>query len=254
MKIAIMQPYFFPYIGYFQAIHAVDKYILYDNLNFIKESWMNRNSFLVKNGSPSFFYAELKEKSSFKKISEIELVENDAWRKRMLNSLFLNYKKADYFEEVYPVIETVVNYPTNKLSELNYQSLAKVCEYLELGNKVVRSSNSKSDLETKLHKEPVDKNDFPALKVTDCNRKVIRVLEICRMEGADVFINAIGGQSLYNKKTFKDNGIDLFFVKTLEYKYKQQSAIFYPHLSIIDVLMNCGKIETNALIKNYELI
>ena len=254
MKLAIMQPYLFPYIGYFQAINAVDKYLLYDNLNFIKEAWMNRNKFLVINGSPTFFIAELKEKSSFKKIYEIELIENYSWRKKILNSIFLNYKKAKYFNHIYPLFENVINYPTNKLTELNFQSIKHVCDYLNIKTKISRDSFKYNSIEIKLLNKNIDKKNFPDLDLIDWQRKVVRVLEICRIEKANVFINAVGGMGLYNKEVFSNNGIELFFVKTLDYNYKQQSMVFYPNLSIVDVLMNCGKAGTNNLINNYELI
>ena len=118
-----MQPYFFPYIGYFQAINAVDKYILYDNLNFIKEAWMNRNKYLIKNGTACYFHAPIKEKSSYKKIHEIELIENDKWKKKILHSLFFNYKKAKYFDDVYSLVSDVINYQTNKLSRITLHIL-----------------------------------------------------------------------------------------------------------------------------------
>ena len=254
MKLAIMQPYFFPYIGYFQAIHAVDKFMLYDNLTFIKEAWMNRNRFLVRNGKPTFFYAELKEKSSFKKIFEIELVESHLWRRRILKSIYLNYKKAPYFETVYPLIESIVNYPTSKLTELNYQSITQVCNYLQLDSVVGCHSDEYTDLEVQLAKEIIDPNDFPDIAMDNFQRKTIRVLSICKKENVHQFVNAIGGMKLYDKKDFFNNGIELSFVKTLEHHYKQHSSIFYPNLSIIDVLMNCGKEGTNKLIGNYELI
>lgn len=254
MKLAIMQPYFFPYLGYFQAIHAVDKYILYDNLNFIKEAWMHRNRFLVKNENPAFFYVELRNKSSYNKIYEVELIENASWRKRIINGIFLNYKKTPYFEEVFPLLESVVNYPTSKLTELNYQSIYQVCNYLELTTKIESSPDKYTELEMQLSKEVLDEKYFNDIAVNSMPRKVIRVLSICRNENADIFINAIGGMELYNKDMFQKNGIKLLFVNTLDYTYKQQSQIFHPHLSIIDILMNRGKEGTTQLIKNYELI
>lgn len=254
MKIAIMQPYFFPYIGYFQAIHSVDKYLIYDNLNFIKEGWINRNRFLVISEKPTFFHVELKNLSSFKKIRDIELIENNKWRHTILNGIFLNYKHAPYFEEVYPIVESVVNYPTLSLSELDYQGITRVCDFLEVHTEIERNAAKYLELEEFLSKEDIEENDFPEISVTGLQRKTIRILSICKREKADIFVNAIGGTKLYNKDDFEKNGIELHFVNTLEYKYKQLSTEFYPNLSIVDVLMNCGKTRTNKLIENYELI
>jgi hypothetical protein len=254
MKLAIMQPYFFPYIGYFQAINAVDKYILYDNLNFIKDGWMNRNRFLLKNGDPCYFRVALKEKSSFKRIYEIELIDDKRWKKKMLGSVAHNYKKAEYFEEVYDLIEKVINYPTNKLTELNYQSIKHVCDYLRIKTVISTDREKYNDLETKLGADIISEKDFPYLKIADCERKVIRILEICRLENADMFINAIGGMDLYSKDVFLKNGIELNFIKTKIIKYKQFNNDFVPDLSIIDVMMFNSKEKIKELLNHYELI
>jgi hypothetical protein len=254
MKIAVMQPYFFPYVGYFQAIHVVDKYILYDDLNFIKESWMNRNRFLLKNGNSCYFNVPLKKKSSVNKIYEIELIDNDNWRKNILNGIFLNYKKAKYFDDVYPLIEYVVNYPTEKLTELNFQSINCVCGYLNVKTEISKDSVKYNDIEIKLAAENLDEKDFPELKLTEWRRKVVRVLEICRMEGADIFINAIGGINLYPKDVFFQNGIELKFIKTRNIEYKQFDNEFVPNLSIIDVMMFKSPDDIKSLLNEYEFV
>ena len=100
MKIGIMQPYFFPYIGYWQLLNAVDKYVIYEDVNYIKGGWINRNRILI-NGEAKYFNVQLKDASPNKKINEIH-VSNDAITKRkMLNTLEMNYKKAPYFNEVF---------------------------------------------------------------------------------------------------------------------------------------------------------
>lgn len=254
MKLGIMQPYFFPYIGYFQAIHAVDKYILYDNLNFIKDAWMNRNKYLVKNGNSCYFHVPLKKKSSFKKIYEIELLDVDKWKKKILNSIFLNYKKVKYFDDVYPLIEYVINYPTNKLTELNFQSIKCVCDYLNIKTELSVDSVKYNDIEIKLTAENIDEKDFPDLKLIDWQRKVVRVLEICRIERANIFINAIGGINLYSKNVFLQNRIDLKFIKTKNIEYIQFDNDFVPDLSIIDVMMFNSPEEIREILNQYELV
>jgi hypothetical protein len=254
MKLAIMQPYFFPYVGYFQAINAVDKYILYDDLNFIKGGWINRNRFLLKNGNPCFFQVTVKEKSSYKKISSIELTDNHQWKKKILHSLVLNYRKAKYFEEVYDLVEKVINYPTDRLSELNYQSIKHVCDYLGIKTELSTDCVKHHDLEKKLSADNIGEKDFPNLIIKDWQPKVIRVLEICRMEKADIFVNAIGGAELYSREAFLKNGVDLKFVKTKKIKYKQFNNDFVPDLSILDVMMFNSKKEIKKILNQFELI
>ncbi len=254
MKLAIMQPYFFPYLGYFQLINAVDEYILYDNLNFIKDAWMNRNKFLLKNGESSNMVVPLKQKSSFKKIYEIEIFDDFKWKKKILNSIFLNYKKTKYFEDVFPLIEEVVNFPTNKLTELNFQSIKCVCDYLDIQTKISVDCSKYNYIEDKLNKNVIQENDFPNLKLNDNPQKVVRVLEICKIENADEFINAIGGIDLYPRKVFLENGIDIKFIKSKDIMYNQFGKDFVPNLSIIDVMMFNSIEETKSLLDKYELV
>jgi hypothetical protein len=255
MKLAIMQPYFFPYLGYFQGICAVDKYILYDNLAYIKEGWINRNRYLVMHGKPTYFNAQIKMRSSFTKINDIELVEHRAWRQKMLNSIFFNYKPRPFFGEIYPLVELVVNADVALLTDLCALSIRTVCGYLEIPTEMTRDTSKYLALEERLASNEANfQLLFPLVCLQNLERKVIRVIEICHMEGADAFVNAIGGQSLYDKDEFNQNHIDLFFVHTRPYAYPQSTPVFYPHLSIIDVLMNCGKEGTQQLLQQYDLI
>ncbi|MBI5965708.1 MAG: WbqC family protein [Chloroflexi bacterium] len=255
MKLAIMQPYFFPYLGYYQAIHAVDKYILYDNLTYIKEGWMNRNRYLVVNGDPAYFIVEVKKKSSFSKIRDIQLADNPWWRKKILKSIFYSYKPSPFFDEIYPLVERVLNAEVSFLTELNSKSIIEVCNYLDIKTEINTDTSRYLQLEEKLSNDGLEISArFPSIKLDDPEKKVIRVIEICRKEGAEIFINAIGGRDLYNKEEFESSGIKLLFIQTNPYSYKQPSKIFYPHLSIIDVLMNCGKDTTKKLLNEYTLL
>jgi len=255
MKLAIMQPYFFPYIGYYQAISAVDKYILYDNLNYIKEGFVNRNRYLVVNGSPSYFIVPIRHKSSFTKIRDVELVAENTWKRKMLNSFYCHYKRAPYFKDVIPVIENVLYTDTTRLTTLNTRTIIEVSRYLDIATEITADISEYYPLEEKLEcKDEELPGLFPYIRSRFLDRKVIRVIEICKTEKADVFINAIGGQALYSKEDFAHHHIALFFIKTEEFTYPQQSSVFYPNLSIIDVLMNCGKEKTKDFLSKYTLV
>ncbi len=255
MKLGIMQPYFFPYLGYYQGIYAADKYILYDNLAFIKDGWMNKNRFLVVNGEPNYFIVEVKKRSSFKKISDIELVDNNSWRKKILNLILYNYKRRPFFDEIYPIVERVINAKVELLTELNSNSIIEVCNYLDIKTEINTNTSKYFQLEKKLSNDEIDISvRFPSIRLNNPDKKIIRVLEICRLEGAEIFINAIGGQKLYDKEEFERNNIKLLFVQTNQYSYEQSTKVFYPQLSIIDVLMNCGKDGTKELLSEYTLI
>lgn len=255
MKLGIMQPYFFPYVGYFQLIDSVDKFIIYDNLNYIKEGWMNKNKILKKNSDPLYIIVPLEKKSSYKKCNEIKISKNKTWKKKMIKTIYFNYKKAPYFEDIFPLIEDIINFDTEYLTQLNSKSIIDICNFLEIDTRIDNTVTYSSKLEDKLSFPAEDlPTHFKEYELNNYVRKVIRVFEICKFEKSSVFINAIGGKELYHREEFNRNDLAVFFINTHDIIYSQQSPVFFPNLSIIDVLMNCGKAYTQELIKEYSLI
>lgn len=255
MRLAIMQPYFFPYVGYFQVIHAVDKHILHGGLNYLKKGWVNRNRILGPDGRPSYVHAEIRARSSHAKINDIELVPSRQWKDRFLRGISYNYRKSPFFDEVYALIEDVVAGDTKRLSELNKRSIVSICEFLGIRTTIETDDTGYAPLEARLSKPETDlRLAFPGLRLTVYSRRVVRILEICRQEGANTFVNAIGGTSLYDKGEFRANGVDLYFVETQPFTYPQRTSKFVPDLSIIDALMNCGRAGTGDLLGKYRLV
>ena len=253
MKLGIMQPYFFPYIGYFQLINAVDEFLVYDNVNFIKKGWINRNNILI-NGNPHLINVPLKSKSSFVKIKDIEIDDSLKWRKKVLSDLSVNYKRAKCFNEVYPIIEKTINFNTTKITEINFQSIKNVCDYLEINTKLSNDIFRFENLEEKLRAPVIDKLMFPNINLNHYEHKVVRVLEICKIKNAKSYFNPIGGTELYSKDEFLMNDIDLKFIKAREITYPQFGNKFVPFLSIIDVLMFNSKDEIKNLLNEFDLI
>ncbi len=229
MKLAIMQPYFMPYLGYFQAIAAVDKYVVYDDVQYIKGGWINRNNLIIS-GQKKMFTIIQDGASPNKLINEISFKDNF---KGFLMTVKCNYSKAPYFSEVYPLIESICKYPKKGLGEFIYNSFVEICNFLDVKTELILSSSFEKD------------NSLRAEE---------KVMHICKLFGADTYINAIGGQELYSKEEFKENGIDLYFIKMDDIKYKQFSDDFVHHLSIIDVLMHNGKEGTKELLNRYTLV
>ena len=153
MKLAIMQPYFFPYIGYYQAITAVDKYMLYDELAYIKRGWVNKNRVLIVNQKPVYIIVPVKDKSCLKQISEIEIDDDKNWRNKILNTIFMNYKKAQYFEEIYPIVENIINAKVNLLTELNAKSIIDIARYLDIKTEITTDTSKYIYLEEQLKNE-----------------------------------------------------------------------------------------------------
>ena len=229
MKLAIMQPYLFPYISYFQLINAVDKFVIYDDVNYIKQGWINRNYILAK-GKKHLMSLELKGASSFKPINQIEVGGN---RKRLTKTIFQAYTKAPFFKEVFPVIEKSINIDDNNLASYITNSLQNITDFLDIQTKLVLSSR-------------IEKNN-------DLKGQA-RVLDICKSLKAKQYINAIGGRDLYSKSEFNKYAITLLFIKTKDIAYKQFNNEFIPGLSIIDVLMFNSLDEIKKMLNEYELI
>jgi hypothetical protein len=232
MKVGIMQPYFFPYIGYWQLINAVDKYVIYDDVNFIKGGWINRNNILV-NKKANLINLQMFKASPNKLINEIELLGNEAINNKLLKTIEASYKKAPYFDYVFPIIEKVIKQNEMNLAKYLSFSLREICNYLDINTQLILSSD-------------INKNNN--LRGQD------KVIEICRILNADNYINAIGGKALYSEEEFAFNGIQLRFLKTGVINYQQLNYEFVPNLSIIDVMMFNDPIKISLMLDNYELV
>ncbi len=231
MKLGIMQPYFFPYLGYWQLINAVDTYVVYDNIQYTKKGWFNRNRFL-QNGKDALFTIPLKKDSDYLNVIDREI--SEVFEKRKLISQIQNaYSKAPYIKTVMPIIENIVNYNNNNLFYYIFNSITTINNYLNITTPIVISSS------------------------IDCNHELKgqdKVLEICKAMHANTYINAIGGQKLYSCEDFKKKGIELKFLKMIDIKYPQFKNEFVANLSIIDVLMFNSLGQIKEMLNSYELI
>jgi hypothetical protein len=213
-----MQPYLFPYVGYFQLMHAVDRFVVYDDVAFIKQGWVNRNRMLI-NGRPSYFTVPIKHASSFALIRDT-LVNDDRqhvrWIEKTLKTFDVAYRRAPQFAHVFPLIEAVLRKPTNRVAELAVDSLKAVAELLEIGTEWVDSSTLYGNAQLSGEE---------------------RVLAICLAERATDYVNASGGRELYDRDRFATAGLRLHFLQPRPIEYRQFNDPFVPWLSIVDVLM-----------------
>ena len=232
MKLAIMQPYIFPYIGYFQLIKAVDKFVLYDDVNFINRGWINRNRILV-NGKESMFSIPLKDASQNKLINEIDVNWDTNWKNKFLKTIEQSYKKAPFYTEVLPIIEKTIEINGGQFSQIIEQNLRLICEYLDIDTDIISSSTIYQNTDKKAQE---------------------RILDICLQEKAHHYINPIGGLELYDKAVFAKENMMMSFIKSKTVEYKQFKNDFVPWLSIIDVLMFNSKEKINEFLNNYELV
>jgi hypothetical protein len=214
MKLGIMQPYFMPYIGYFQLIAAVDIFIVYDNIKYTKKGWINRNRMLL-NSTDVLFSLPLKKDSDCLDVVQRKL-SADFDRQKLLSQFKGAYAKAPHFVETFQLLEKIIGYADENLFHYIHHSISEICLYLGLETKIKVSSN---------------------IPIKHSLRAQDKVLALCEALNADKYINAIGGVDLYDKGEFIEQGIKLEFIKPRPFEYNQFVTPFVPWLSIIDVLM-----------------
>jgi hypothetical protein len=236
MKVAIMQPYFFPYIGYFQLINSVDVFVLYDDVNYIKKSWINRN-YVLLDQKKHLLTIPCKSISQNKPINTIHIdKENRAFRNVLQTIEVAYHKKAPYFESVFPIIKNVMTSNSETISGLAIESILSACSFLGIKTRILVSSEY-----------------FSGTIALDRSE---RMISISKTLGANELINAIGGIDLYDKDFFEKNGVRLSFIKCFEnLSYSQGvNQSFIPNLSIIDVMMFNSFQEIKQMLEYYELV
>jgi hypothetical protein len=211
---AIMQPYFMPYIGYFQLIAAVGVFIAYDDIKYTKKGWINRNR-ILRNGQAAWISLPLKHDSDFLDIRDRELAA-DFKPEKLLNQVAAAYRRAPHFAETFVLVERVVRHEDRNLFRFIEHSIERTCDHLGIATARRRSSDLAFD-----HRP----------------RNQEGVLALCEAVGAVAYVNAIGGLELYSREDFRARGIELRFLRSRPLEYPQLGLPFVPSLSIIDVMM-----------------
>lgn len=229
-----MQPYFLPYIGYFQLIYAADNFILLDDVNFIVKGWINRNNILL-NGEKHLFTIPLEKPSQNKLINETNLNFTGKDKQTFLKTLQFAYKKAPFFSDVYPLLEKIILFEETDLTKFILHSLTSIFAYLSIEKKFFRSSEIEKD---------------NSLKGQD------KIIELCKKFNTDTYINPIGGIEIYSKEKFAAAQINLRFIQTRFDKivYRQFKNDFISGLSFIDVLMFNSAADIQHFLQQYDLI
>lgn len=232
MKVGIMQPYFLPYIGYWQLMNVVDKYVIYDDVNYINRGWINRNRILIE-GKIKYFNIPVMGASQNKKINEIRINQDIKLIDKKLRTVEWAYKKAPYYDKVFPIIKKILICKSENLASYIENSIYIICDYFNIKTEIILSSS--------LNKNNMFKGQE-------------KILEICEILGATEYFNAIGGQALYSSKKFKDKGIELKFLKSDDIIYEQFDNLFESNLSILDVMMfNSKEKIANEFLHKYTL-
>lgn len=231
MRLAIMQPYFLPYIGYFQLIHAVDTLILYDNIKYTKRGWINRNRFL-RNGKDALFSIPLKSASDALDIRDRHIADDYA-RERLLSQFAGAYKRAPYFLQTMRLAEEIIQYSEDNLYGYLWHSITKTCQHIGISTALRTSSEISIDHSLKSEE---------------------KVLALCAAMQAKTYINLPGGAGLYSDEAFRERGIELRFIQPQLCEYSQLGNAFVPWLSIVDVLMfNSVESIRDKMLPSYQL-
>lgn len=217
-----MQPYVFPYMGYFQLYNAVDLFISLEDVNFIKRGWINRNQILV-NGKPQYITFPVKNISQNRHINQHYIEEwEKPWSDDMLKTISVNYKNAPFYKEVFPVIEKIFDRKgSDNLASFALHTITEFGKHLGIDTDVTWSLI------------------YPKFNFSGQDR----IVNICNKVGATTYINPIGGRELYTQKDF--GNINLRFIKRLDMEND---------LSIIDIVMRRGWKDTKTLLNQYKLI
>jgi hypothetical protein len=232
MKLAIMQPYFFPYIGYWQLINAVDKFVIFDDVNFIKRGWINRN-YIIISQTKKIITLSLEKSSQNKLINEIYISKNKQNKQKILRTIEYNYKKAPYYLDAFQVVKDILNKEEFNLSKFLEYQIKAICYYLKIKTNIEVSSSIKKN------------NDLKSQE---------KILNICKILNANHYINPLSGKDLYNKEEFNQNRIKLDFLIPKEVPYKHFNNKFYPNLSIIDVMMFNSVDKIKEILDEYDFI
>lgn len=229
MKLAVMQPYFFPYLGYFQLVNAVDVFVFLDDVAFMKNSWINRNR-LINSGYIKYFSVPLAKISSNVSIRDTRIYRPLYldWKTTLFRTLWHSYRTAPHFASIMDLVQTALAPEPDDIATLAIRSVEQVSTYLGI------------DTEFK-----ISSRDYRRMGA----RGVRRVLEICRRSQADVYINAPGGRGLYDRADFVRERVALAFLIPQLRPYPQAVADFAPGLSIIDVLMHCSRKRVRSMLE-----
>jgi hypothetical protein len=234
MKIAIMQPYFFPYIGYFSLIQNTEHFIFFDTPQYIRKGWINRNRIIGGNGKDIYFTVPVEKVERNTAIRDVPISYKDDWREKMMGQLTIYKKRAPYYQNVTELVRSVINPDYGNISELAIASIKQTCEFMDM----------------KLECDIYSEMSLPEFKIKAPDEWA---LYITKYTGYDTYVNPPGGKAFFEGGKYKKEGIELQFLSQELIPYRQRTKEFIPGLSIIDVLMFCSPDEIKEMMNHYIL-
>jgi hypothetical protein len=236
MTVAIMQPYFFPYLGYFSLIKNSNLFVILDEVQFIRHGWIERNRILKPDMGWQYIGCPLEKHSRDTLIKHIRIKNEDKWKEKILAQLIHYKKKAPFYGETISLLNKIFQIDTDNISFFNQKSLEEICNYLRFDFDIKNFKELNVDIE-----KPTKPDEW--------------ALNICKkIGGVERYVNPIGGQSFFDKKKYQENNIELYFQNFHINVYSQKGNEFEAGLSIIDVLMFNSVNEVNKMLDSYELV
>lgn len=233
VRLAIMQPYFLPYLGYWQLIACADLFVVYDNIKFTKSGWFHRNNILL-NQQKHLFTLPVRKDSDFLNVADRYLAENaEQMMSKLLRKIENEYKHAPFFSSIFPLLQHIFFYEEQNLFRFLFHSIQQICGYLHIKTPLLISSTVEDNSELKSQE---------------------RVVALCQKLHANHYINPIGGLTLYQDSAFKQKGITLSFLESQCPAYPQQTKEFVSHLSIIDILMFNSIDDIQSMLTKFKLV
>ncbi len=234
MRLGIMQPYFFPYLGYFSLIRHTDRFILLDVVQFIRHGWIERNRILKPQEGWQYIQVPLVKHAREARIDEVKIRVGEAWQSQILRQLEHYRKKARYYPEVIAFLETAFSFRTESIADLNAHLLGETCRYLEIP----------------FTREVFSEMGLPIAPVTAPDEWA---LNICKALEADTYINPPGAVELFDPGKYAQAGVRLQFLQNRLSPYAQGGRPFQEGLSIIDVMMFNTPAEIRRMLEDVEL-
>lgn len=224
-----MQPYIFPYLGYYQLVYCSDVFVLYDDATFIKQGYINRNRILA-NGQPQRFSLPVPGASSNELIKNLTFA---AQTTKFLKTIKQAYSKAPFFNDVFPLVERVIESDDRRIPYMCFRGISEVFQHLGIQKKIILASEIDYDRNASAED---------------------KLIQICRALGSTNYVNSIGGTELYSHESFASKGCNLWFIQMRDIMYDQGTREFVPNLSIIDVLMWCDRKRVRHLLEEFQLL
>ncbi len=236
MRLGIMQPYFFPYLGYFSLIKYSERFVFFDTPQYISHGWVNRNRILKPDGTPGYITVPIQKAKQTATIEEILISENSDWKEKIYGQLTSYKRKAPRYNDTIEFLHSILDKDYhNSLSVLNIETTKEVCNYLGIQRQFDTFS------EMNLNIDDVKMPDEWALNIT-------------KALGGDIYVNPPGGQSFFDKNKYTANNIELQFLKSNLKPYIQRIGRFEPGLSVIDAMMFCNPEEINDILDDFVII